>query len=115
MMPAASFTRPFSLSILPGPVLGSCSWNSNTVGNYHIDPPFGSTDGDALVTSGLNRARLPAYHRADVGFKKAGRFFGIGDYELRLQAINVYSRRNVWFILNDPDDEVHRSNAAWLA
>ncbi len=73
-------------------------------GRYHIDPPIGSVDGDAITTSGLNRARLPAYHRADISFTKAGSFFGLGDYELRMQGINVYGRRNVWFNQIDLDD-----------
>ncbi len=67
------------------------------IGRYHVDFPTGSVDGDAIIPSGLNRARLPAYHRADLGFTKTGRFFGLGDYEFRLQGINVYSRRNIWF------------------
>ena len=78
---------------------------TNPVGRYQVGPPFGSVDGDALVTPGLNRSRLPAYHRADVGLTKAGRFFGLGDYELRLQAINVYSRRNVWFYRLDFEED----------
>ena len=56
-----------------------------------------------LVTEQLNAARLPDYHRVDVGFAKAGRFFSIGDYELQLQLINVYNRRNVWFYQIDTD------------
>lgn len=74
------------------------------IARYQVVSPFRSSDTDVLVTPGLNRSRLPAYHRADVGFTKAGRFFGIGDYELRLQAINAYSRRNVWFYQLDFDD-----------
>ncbi|MEM1042186.1 MAG: TonB-dependent receptor [Bacteroidota bacterium] len=77
---------------------------SEPVGSYSIDPPIGSVDGDAVVTSGLNRARLPAYHRADIGFTKTGRLFGLGDYEFRMQGVNVYSRRNVWFNQIDLDD-----------
>jgi hypothetical protein len=74
-------------------------------GRYDIDLPVGSIEGGAIETSGLNRARLPAYHRADLGFTREGSFFGVGDYELRLQTINLYSRRNVWFILTDLDEE----------
>ncbi len=73
---------------------------------YDIELPIGSVQGGVLGTTGLNRARLPAYHRADVGFTKAGTFFGIGDYELRLQTINVYSRRNIWFYQTDLGDEI---------
>ncbi|MEP0547828.1 MAG: TonB-dependent receptor [Rhodothermales bacterium] len=74
-------------------------------GRYDVDLPVGSIEGGAIETSGLNRARLPAYHRADLGFTREGSFFGLGDYELRLQTINLYSRRNVWFILTDLDEE----------
>ncbi len=73
-------------------------------GRFHIQVPISSVDGDAAVTSGLNRARLPAYHRADIGFTKEGHFFGLGRYELRLQTINAYSRRNVWFYQVDFED-----------
>lgn len=52
---------------------------------------------DVLLSPGLNQARLPAYHRLDLGFTKLGRFFGFADYELQLQVINVYARRNLWF------------------
>ena len=52
---------------------------------------------DVLLSPGLNQARLPAYHRLDLGFSKLGRFFGFADYELQLQVINVYARRNIWF------------------
>ena len=77
---------------------------SDVIGSYDLGViPIEGVTTTALETSGLNRARLPAYHRADIGLTKAGRLFKIGTYELRLQAINVYSRRNVWFILNDPE------------
>jgi hypothetical protein len=78
---------------------------TRAISRYQANTPIGGVDGDALVTSGLNRARLPAYHRADVGFTREGSFWGLGDYELRLQGINVYSRRNVWFYQFDFDDE----------
>src|SRR5690606_38242128 len=68
---------------------------TNPAGRYQVSSPFGTTNSDVLVTPGLNRSRLPAYHRADLGVTKTGRLFGAADYELRLQAINVYSRRNV--------------------
>ena len=53
---------------------------------------------DVLISPGLNRARLGAYHRLDFGFTKLGRFFRFADYELQLQVINLYGRRNTWFI-----------------
>ncbi|MDX1531778.1 MAG: TonB-dependent receptor, partial [Rhodothermales bacterium] len=69
-----------------------------------LDPLLPGVDGDFLITPGLNRSRLPAYHRFDLGVTKDGSFFGIGLYELRLQAINLYNRRNVWFYPYNPDD-----------
>ena len=62
------------------------------------DDPF-SSDGpdDALVVEEINSARLPAYHRMDVSFSRAGKFFKMGTSELQIQIINVYNRKNVWF------------------
>ncbi len=66
---------------------------------------------DVLLSPGLNRARLPAYHRLDLGFVRAGRFFNWADYELQLQVINVYGRRNIWFyfIEFEQDNTVKRN------
>ena len=66
--------------------------------------PFGDTSFDGLRLPGINQARLPAYHRADVGVTKTGRFFLGGDYELQAQLVNVYNRRNLWFIVYDFDE-----------
>lgn len=68
------------------------------------DYPFGSQDIDALV-SPFNGSRLPAYHRLDLGFSKLGRFFGFGDYELQLQVLNTYMRKNIWFYFYDFNDD----------
>ena len=61
----------------------------------------GNMSTDVLLSSGLNNARLPAYHRLDLGATKSGRFFDWADYELQLQVINAYAQRNTWFILHD--------------
>lgn len=61
------------------------------------DNPTGSSEQWILVTQNLNGARLPAYHRADIGFTRLGTLFKTWDTELQLQIINVYNRRNVWF------------------
>ncbi len=61
-----------------------------------VDPPFQSTPYHALEAP-FNNRRLPPYHRLDLGVTKRGRFFGFADYELQLQMINAYGRRNVWF------------------
>jgi hypothetical protein len=73
---------------------------TRVTGHYEVETLPGAEPG-AVVTSGLNRARLPPYHRADVGLTRTGRLFRAGEYELRLQAINVYSRRNLWFYFLD--------------
>lgn len=69
-----------------------------------LDNPFGSDSKEAFV-SPYNEARLPNYHRLDVGFSRLGTFFGIGEYELQLQVINVYARKNVWFNIFDFEDD----------
>ena len=50
-----------------------------------------------ILTPGYNNARLPAYHRLDVGLTRRGRFFGLADYMLQFQVLNAYARRNLWF------------------
>lgn len=73
---------------------------------YRVDgvPFIGDATDYALYSETLNGARLAPYHRADVGVTRRGRFFGIGEYELQLQAVNVYNRRNVWFVTYDFDE-----------
>lgn len=67
--------------------------------------PF-SSGTQANLVSAFNQGRLPAYHRLDVGFTKEGRFPLWGaDYELQLQLLNVYNRKNVWFYFYNPDAE----------
>ncbi|MCH8121584.1 MAG: TonB-dependent receptor [Bacteroidetes bacterium] len=68
------------------------------------DFPFGSEPINAIV-SPFNRARLPAYHRLDVGFDKRGRFFGFADYTFRLQVLNAYARNNTWFYFFEFEDD----------
>ncbi len=72
-------------------------------GRYEIDglPTGAATNG--LYSPGLNNARLPPYHRVDLGFQRNGRIGPLRDTELQLQIVNVYSRRNVWFITYDFD------------
>jgi hypothetical protein len=65
--------------------------------------PFTRTSVDVLV-SPFNRARLPAYHRLDIGATRRGKVFG-ADLELLLQVVNVYARRNIWFYLFEFEDD----------
>lgn len=61
-----------------------------------VDSPLDNDIQTAQVAR-FQAARLPAYHRLDAGFSRTGGFFGVGDYELQLQVLNVYARKNVWF------------------
>lgn len=61
-----------------------------------IDNPIGVDVRDVLI-SPFNQARLPAYHRLDVGFTRLGKFFKLGQSELQIQLVNAYGRRNIWF------------------
>ncbi|SHK16960.1 TonB-dependent receptor [Rhodothermus profundi] len=89
----------------------SRSWRLSTVFTYatgqaYTEPygqyrlgrdPFGADTRNVILTPGYNNARLPAYHRLDVGLTRRGRFFGIADYTLQVQVLNAYARRNLWF------------------
>jgi len=78
---------------------------------YEVSPPFQSgPERDNVFISAFNNARLPAYHRLDLGVARTGRFFEIADYELQIQVINAYSRRNIWFYQYDtPDGRIERT------
>lgn len=76
---------------------------TEVLGRYSVQLPTASEERDPFIVGRLNASRLPAYHRMDFGFTKNGRFFGFSDYELQLQLINVYSRRNIWFYSYDFD------------
>ena len=69
-----------------------------------LDSPYTGGSVDVFV-SDFNQARLPAYHRLDVGVRKAGSFFGIGRYELQMQLVNAYGQRNIWFYLFETEDD----------
>jgi hypothetical protein len=75
------------------------------------DSPFVAEGANnAVVVEKVNASRLPNYHRLDVSFSKKGTFLGIGESELQLQIINVYSRRNVWFTQIDFDSNPVEQN-----
>jgi hypothetical protein len=69
---------------------------TEVLGSYELNFPTSSNEVDPFIVGELNGARLPAYHRLDVGFTRNGKFFGL-PMELQLQVINLYSRRNIWF------------------
>jgi len=68
-----------------------------------LDNPF-SSQAPNVIYSPFNKARLPAYHRMDLGVSRRARFFGFADYELQIQVINAYNRRNIWFYLFEFED-----------
>ena len=62
--------------------------------------PFEDPSLVGFYTGRLNGSRLPDYHRVDVGVTKRGAWSWAA-YELQLQVVNVYSRRNLWFLNYD--------------
>ncbi|MEX0720994.1 MAG: TonB-dependent receptor [Balneolaceae bacterium] len=71
---------------------------TEVLGRYAtIDLPWSNGRQHVFTVGKVNASRLPDYHRFDISFSREGRFFSLGDSELQLQLINVYSRRNVWF------------------
>jgi hypothetical protein len=75
--------------------------------------PFGpgTSEVEDVLVSHFNNARLPPYHRLDLGVARTGQFFGVAEYELQLQAINAYARRNIWFYQyeTEADDTLSRT------
>ncbi|MTI88223.1 MAG: TonB-dependent receptor [Balneolaceae bacterium] len=59
--------------------------------------PWTNDERNVFTVGKVNASRLPAYHRLDISFSRRGKFFNLGESELQLQLINVYSHRNVWF------------------
>ena len=72
-------------------------------GVYRVGVPFGDGVLTGFDTDRLNGSRLPDYHRVDVGVTKKGAWSWAA-YELQLQVVNVYSRRNLWFLNYDRSD-----------
>jgi hypothetical protein len=71
-----------------------------------VDSPFQSaTEERTVLISPFNNDRLPPYHRLDLGATRSGEVFGVADYELKVQLINAYSRRNIWFYQYEREDD----------
>jgi outer membrane cobalamin receptor len=68
------------------------------------DPTQSSNEGRVVYVSPFNGDRQPAYHRLDLGVTRSGRLFG-AEYDLQVQVINAYSRRNIWFYQFEGEDE----------
>lgn len=78
---------------------------TQVLGRYiQLDLPWTNDERNTFTVGRVNASRLPSYHRMDISFSRAGKFFNLGDSELQLQIINVYSRRNVWFYSFDFDE-----------
>lgn len=77
---------------------------TEALGRYSAkDVPWANEDQDVFTVGKVNASRMPSYHRLDISFTRSGRFFNLGDSELQIQLINVYSRKNVWFYNFDFD------------
>ena len=114
---APKYDRLHDLTVVTSYGLGR-GWQLTTAGTYatgqaYTAPgaryevsglPTTSAPADGLFSSALNNARLPPYHRVDVGFQREGRLGPLRDTELQLQVVNLYSRRNVWFVTYDFDE-----------
>ncbi|MFP8488820.1 TonB-dependent receptor [Gracilimonas sp. Q87] len=85
---------------------------TKVLGRYvQYDLPWTNEDRNAFTVGKVNASRLPNYHRLDISFSRSGRFFNLGDSELQLQIINVYSRRNTWFYNFDFNENPIEINA----
>lgn len=73
--------------------------------------PFDNGQSNYFTVDNVNAARLPAYHRLDLGFSYASSFFGRGKSEWQFQIINVYNRSNIWFYQYDFDQNPIGRNA----
>ncbi len=74
------------------------------LGSYYLKFPTNSSDRAPFIVGNLNSSRLPSYHRFDLGLVRFGKFLGFADYQLQIQVINLYSRRNLWFYSYDLDE-----------
>jgi hypothetical protein len=76
--------------------------------------PTSSLSQQQLVVGKVNASRLPSYHRMDVSFSRKGTFFGLGEAQWKLQLVNLYSRRNIWFYNYDLDENPAQREAVKL-
>ena len=81
----------------PAFVFGTGQAYSSAVASYPVYPgPFQSSPAYVVVAN-YQGERLPAYHRLDLGITKTGRFVFGTEYELQLQVLNAYGRKNPWY------------------
>ncbi|MEX2601448.1 MAG: TonB-dependent receptor [Balneolaceae bacterium] len=72
--------------------------------------PWDNLIRDVFIIENLNAARLPSYHRLDIGVSRSGSFFQIADGEWQFQLINAYSRKNIWFYQYDFEENPVEKN-----
>lgn len=88
---------------------------TEVLGRYtQFDLPWTNDQPKVFTVGKVNASRLPNYHRMDISFSRSGSFFNLGESELQLQVINVYSRRNIWFYNYDFDENPVQANAVSL-
>ena len=69
---------------------------------YTLRSPATGEVTDYVLPAGRNSARLLPYHRLDVSLRRTFGLWG-SDAEFYLQVINVYNRRNEWFVQYDTE------------
>lgn len=106
---AYRFTEQWSLSLVGSAATGQ-AYTQPDARYRTVDDPFQAEPRTVLI-AGFNGARLPPYHRIDLGLARSGTWFGVLDYRVSAQVVNVYARRNVWFYQFDrgPDGEIDRT------
>jgi hypothetical protein len=65
-------------------------------GRFTLDPQVSGKLG--IWYADLNGGRLPWYHRLDLSVQKTWRFHNSNSLELNLRIMNLYNRRNVFYI-----------------
>ena len=71
-------------------------------------PVYYYDDGSSFgVIGSKNTARLPWYHRLDIGFSKVLTFWNNFIINSRLDFVNVYNRKNIFYIDKDTGEKVY--------
>ncbi len=78
--------------------------------NYEniYNPDYFSDPGSSFGLLGAkNSARLPWYHRMDIGFSKVLTFWNDFMINAKIDLINLYDRKNIFYIDKDTGDKVY--------
>ena len=100
----------------------NCRWNfgtgfpfTQTQAYYpHYDPTYINDDYVSanedvfFLLAGLNEARLPSYHRLDLGAKKKFFFGPRHSLELYFSMTNIYNYKNVFYVNRTTNDVVYQ-------